>query len=118
MYSAARLMSLFELRQVVTESCAGLAALHSAGLVHRDIKPANLWLRLPLQGGERFEPGAHRDPARAHPLATVVIDFGMVRAMRVPPEVGGKFVAGTPGYIAPEQVLDPVELDGRVDVYA
>jgi serine/threonine protein kinase len=48
----------------------------------------------------------------------VVIDFGMVRAMRVPPEVGGKFVAGTPGYIAPEQVLDPVELDGRADVYA
>ena len=38
--------------------------------------------------------------------------------MRVPPDVGGKFVAGTAGYIAPEQVLDPVELDGRVDVYA
>ena len=43
-------MTLFELRQVVLESCAGLAALHSAGLVHRDIKPANLWLRLPLAG--------------------------------------------------------------------
>ncbi len=48
----------------------------------------------------------------------MVIDFGMVRAMRVPADAGGKFVAGTPGYIAPEQVLDPVELDGRVDVYA
>jgi len=24
--------------------------------VHRDIKPANLWLRLPLRGGERFDP--------------------------------------------------------------
>lgn len=117
-YAQARPMTLFELRQVVTESCAGLAALHAAGLVHRDIKPANLWLRLPLAGGEHFEPEKHRDPARVHPLATVVIDFGMVRAMRVPPEVGGKFVAGTPGYIAPEQVLDPVELDGRADVYA
>src|SRR5690606_14698187 len=65
-----------------------------------------------------FDPEKHRDPARAQPLSTVVIDFGMVRAMRVPPEVGGRFVAGTPGYIAPEQVLDPVELDGRADVYS
>ena len=48
----------------------------------------------------------------------MVIDFGMVRAMKVSAEVGGKFVAGTPGYIAPEQVLDPVELDPRADVYA
>jgi tRNA A-37 threonylcarbamoyl transferase component Bud32 len=117
-YSGARLMTLFELRQVVLESCAGLAALHSAGLVHRDIKPANLWLRLPLKGGEKFDPEKHRDPAHATPLSTVVIDFGMVRAIRVPPEVGGKFVAGTAGYIAPEQVLDPVELDPRSDVYA
>jgi serine/threonine-protein kinase len=48
----------------------------------------------------------------------VVIDFGMVRAARVPPDAAGRFVAGTAGYIAPEQVLDPVELDGRADVYA
>ena len=117
-YAHARAMTFFELRQVVLDACAGLAALHGAGLVHRDIKPANLWLRLPLAGGERFEPDKHRDPARAQPLATVVIDFGMVRAIRVPAEVGGRFVAGTPGYIAPEQVLDPVELDPRSDVYA
>ncbi len=117
-YSTGRLMTLFELRQVVLEACAGLAALHNAGLVHRDIKPANLWLRLPLRGGEKFDAEKHRDPARTPPLATVVIDFGMVRAMRVPPEASGRFVAGTPGYIAPEQVLDPVELDGRADVYA
>ncbi|MBX3271643.1 MAG: serine/threonine protein kinase [Sandaracinaceae bacterium] len=118
MYAGAQLMTLFELRKVVVETCAGLTALHSAGLVHRDVKPANIWLRLPLAGGERFDPQKHRDPAHATPLATVLIDFGMVRAMRVPPDVGGKFVAGTPGYIAPEQVLDPVELDGRADVYA
>ena len=117
-YAGARLMSLFELRQTVLESCAGLSALHGAGLVHRDIKPANIWLRLPLAGGTRFEPDKHRDPALTQPLATVVIDFGMVRAVRVPADVGGRFVAGTAGYIAPEQVLDPVELDPRADVYA
>src|SRR5207248_666393 len=95
-YATAKPMSLFELRQVVVESCAGLAALHGAGLVHRDIKPANLYLRLPLAGGERFEGDKHRDPARAQPLSTVVIDFGMVRAIRVPAEVGGRFVAEPP----------------------
>jgi serine/threonine-protein kinase len=116
-YATARNMTLFELRQVVLESCAGLAALHAGGLVHRDVKPANLWLRLPLGGGEKFDPDTHRDPAHTPPLATVVIDFGMVRAIRVPAEVGGRFVAGTAGYIAPEQVLDPVELDPRADVY-
>ena len=117
-YAAAHLMSLWELRQIVGETCAGLAALHGAGLVHRDIKPANIWLRLPLAGGQKFDPVAHRDPAKIQPLSSVVIDFGMVRAIRVPPEVGGRFVAGTAGYIAPEQVLDPVELDVRSDVYA
>jgi hypothetical protein len=117
-YSHAKPMTLFELRQVVLESCAGLAALHSAGLVHRDIKPANIWLRLPLGGGQRFDPHKHRDPAHTQPLSSVVIDFGMVRAVRVPADSSGRFVAGTAGYIAPEQVLDPVELDPRSDVYA
>src|SRR5262249_56756323 len=45
-YSVAKRMSLFELRQVVHETCAGLSALHGAGLVHRDIKPAHIWLPL------------------------------------------------------------------------
>ncbi|MEM1418330.1 MAG: serine/threonine-protein kinase, partial [Myxococcota bacterium] len=117
-YSRAKPMSLFELRKSVEETCAGLSALHNAGLVHRDIKPANLYLRLPLAGGVRFDPEKHRNPAHTTPLATVIIDFGMVRAQKVAAEVGGRFVAGTAGYIAPEQVLDPVELDGRADVYS
>ncbi len=116
-YATAKLMSLFELRQIVVEACAGLASLHGAKLVHRDVKPANIWLRLPLAGGERFDPLKHRDPAHTPPLSAVVIDFGMVRATRIAPDAAGRFVAGTPGYIAPEQVLDPVELDPRSDVY-
>src|SRR5690606_22586088 len=96
-YSSARLMSLFELRQVVLEACGGFTALHQAGLVHRDIKPANLWLRPPLTGGTRSDPEKHRDPARTPPLAPVVIDLGMVLAMKAAHESAGRFVAGTPG---------------------
>ncbi len=117
-YAKAKLLSLFEARQMVLDACAGLAALHGAHLVHRDIKPANIWLRLPLAHGEAFDPAKHRDPATVRPLSAVVIDFGMVRPMRVSTDAGGRFVAGTPGYIAPDQVLDPIELDGRADVYA
>jgi eukaryotic-like serine/threonine-protein kinase len=117
-YSHAKLLSFAELVPIVLDTCAGLAALHGAKLVHRDIKPANIWLRLPLAHGEKFAAEAHRDPAKARPLSAVVIDFGMVRPMRVSAETSGRFVAGTPGYIAPDQVLDPVELDGRADVYA
>src|SRR5690606_12421812 len=47
-----------------------------------------------------------------------IIDFGMVRPMKVAPDAAGRIVAGTPGYIAQDQVLHPVELDGRADVYA
>lgn len=117
-YSQAKLMSLSELGPVVLDSCSGLAALHGAGLVHRDIKPANIWLRLPLNKGETFDPQKHRDPAVARPLNAAIIDFGMVRPMEVGEEAAGKFVAGTPGYIAPDQVLDPVVLDGRADIYS
>lgn len=117
-YAAAKPLSLFELRQIVLDTCAGLSSLHGAGLVHRDIKPANIWLRLPLQKGESFDPNKHRDPATTRPLNAAIIDFGMVRPMRVAADAAGRFVAGTPGYIAPDQVLDPVELDGRADVYA
>lgn len=117
-YCQAKLLTLDELKPIVLDTCAGLAALHGAGLVHRDIKPANIWLRLPLEQGVSFSPEQHRSAPNMRPLSAVLIDFGMVRPMKVPADASGKFVAGTPGFIAPDQVLDPVELDGRADVYA
>lgn len=84
----------------------GLAAAHRAGLVHRDFKPENLLVR--ADG------------------TVLVTDFGLARA--VPPgdpvstrpnldESDGTETAGTPVYMAPEQLRGEA-LDARVDVYA
>jgi len=78
---------------VAREIASGLAAAHERGIVHRDLKPANVM----LDGN-----------GRAH-----VTDFGL--ASLAGTESGQ--IAGTPAYMAPEQVLgQPVT--PRTDVYA
>ena len=84
-YATAKPMSLFELRQVVLESCAGLQALHSAGLVHRDIKPANI--RVAEDGRAK------------------IMDFGVAHLASSSMTRTGSFL-GTPGYMAPEQITE------------
>ena len=100
-------MTLFELRQVVVESGAGLAALHGVGLVHRDIKPANVMLVADRDG---------RDVAK-------VLDFGFAKLVggardgRPPATTRTGEIVGTPDYMAPEQVRGG-ELSPATDVYA
>jgi serine/threonine-protein kinase len=72
--------------------CAGLAAIHDAGVVHRDIKPANI-LRMP--DGR-----------------LVVADFGMAVGAGETVTCGG----GTPNYLPPEVNLGEVH-DLRADVW-
>jgi serine/threonine protein kinase/tetratricopeptide (TPR) repeat protein len=78
--------------------CDALAALHGAGLVHRDLKPGNV---LVTAGG-----------------APMLVDFGLAvtsRRREVLDVV--REVAGTRGYMAPEQLRGEA-VDARADLYA
>ncbi|HEU5163126.1 MAG TPA: serine/threonine-protein kinase [Thermoanaerobaculia bacterium] len=74
--------------------CEGLAASHHAGIIHGDLKPANIM----IDG---------RGRAR-------VMDFGLSRRAT---EAGGATLAGTPAYMAPEQ-LEGGPPSAAADVYA
>lgn len=76
----------------------GLQYAHDAGIIHRDLKPNNVLL--------------HND-GRA-----VLADFGLARSANQDTRLTtAGFALGTPGYMAPEQVLGQ-DLDHRVDIYA
>jgi eukaryotic-like serine/threonine-protein kinase len=79
-----------------------LAFAHAKGVVHRDIKPENIRVRRDLAG-----------------LHVKVLDFGIARLMD---GVGTQLtadgsVAGTPRYMAPEQISADA-IDARTDIYA
>lgn len=76
----------------------GLQHAHDAGIVHRDLKPTNVLI--------------HTD-GRA-----MLADFGLARGAGQPTHLTTIGLAiGTPGYMAPEQVMGR-DVDRRADVYA
>ena len=82
------------LRPALAQLARALAALHAAGAVHRDVKPSNVLVTA---------------EGRA-----VLLDFGLVSAASIETTQSG---AGTPEYMAPEQVaMQPVS--GAADWYA
>ncbi|MEZ4652835.1 MAG: serine/threonine-protein kinase [Candidatus Eisenbacteria bacterium] len=81
--------------ELTRQICAGLSAAHDRGVLHRDLKPANVM----IDG---------RGIAR-------IADFGLAGAED---EIRGAEVrAGTPGYMAPEQLRGD-EVTVRSDLYA
>ncbi|GAA2665174.1 hypothetical protein GCM10010400_26520 [Streptomyces aculeolatus] len=79
-----------------------LAHAHAGGVIHRDLKPANLMLT---------------------PAGTVkLLDFGIAAALDPGPgeprlTAVGEMAPGTPGYVAPEQMLGH-RASARSDLYA
>ena len=92
-------MSIERLIPILRQVCKGLHAAHRAGIIHRDIKPENIML-LTRDRRDDF---------------VKVVDFG-IAALQTEAEVNHKR-AGTPHYIAPEQIQRR-PFDGRADMYS
>ena len=95
-----------DLHGISVALCEALAHAHARRLLHLDVKPGNVLHGCRLDG---VEPAA--DPLEGLRLA----DFGISRARG---ELEGK-LAGTPLFMAPEQILGDVEALGPwTDLYA
>lgn len=91
-------LSAPEVVRIGGEIAEGLAAAHKRGLIHRDVKPANIWLE-----GERSR--------------VKILDFGLARAAADDANLTQPgAIAGTPAYMAPEQVQGGA-IDNRSDLF-
>ncbi|MGH9310511.1 MAG: serine/threonine-protein kinase, partial [Vicinamibacterales bacterium] len=93
--------------RILKQVCHSLGEAHAAGLVHRDIKPANVYVC-------RY--GRDVDFVK-------VLDFGLVKPQQAEGQTRLDITAenaarGTPGFMAPEQVVGDRPADGRSDIYA
>ena len=104
---APRGMDLERVGRIMRQLGQALTAAHESRICHRDVKPENIMLQ---SLGESEEQAKLLDFGLAAPL-----DDG--QGENPSPEVPERKVAGTPAYMAPEQVRGE-RLDGRCDLFA
>jgi len=91
-------LELVSVLRITQQIALALEAAHDTGIVHRDIKPANILLD---RGVERVR----------------VADFGLVRVSDDASMTRSGMIAGTPLYMAPEQVKGEI-CDPRSDLFS
>ncbi|MCB9777689.1 MAG: serine/threonine protein kinase [Alphaproteobacteria bacterium] len=98
-------MDLPEALEIFEQVLAGVAAAHAQGVTHRDLKPGNILLT-----------------TRGDRVLAKVTDFGIAKVFS-DEALGGRatragVTMGTPGYMAPEQIIDSSAVDLRADIFA
>ncbi|MBW1731250.1 MAG: serine/threonine protein kinase [Deltaproteobacteria bacterium] len=82
---------------IMVQVLDALEFAHQQGIIHRDVKPANILME-------------------KHTKRPILMDFGVAKVAKGP-ETTTSIILGTPGYMAPEQILEG-DVDGRADIYA
>ena len=95
-------LDLQERISAVLQAARGLSYLHGEGILHLDVKPGNILF--------------YRDEKKA--ICAKVMDLGIALPFDGQTTPTHSRVTGTPHYMAPEQVMSPIETDVRTDVYA
>ena len=97
---------------IVPQICDALQFAHDRGIVHRDIKPENVLLN--KEGQVKI---ADFGVAKIMSGETTGAVSGSVSAPDPGRTEAGK-ILGTPQYMAPEQLSNPLEVDNRADIYS
>ncbi|MBA3455858.1 MAG: serine/threonine protein kinase [Deltaproteobacteria bacterium] len=89
---------------IVAQIGNGLTAAHDREIVHRDLKPENIFL----------------STREGNPHHVTILDFGIAKLGELDGEPTTRTgqMAGTPAYMAPEQMRNLKSVDPRTDVYA
>ena len=97
--------------RITREIAEGLRELHANGVIHRDLKPENVMLS--LTGAKLLDFGLAKALVRADDSGDVAAETGVTAegASQV------RFGSGTPGYMAPEQMMGTA-VDARADLFA
>lgn len=101
--------------KLVSQLARAVHHAHSQGIIHRDLKPSNIL----IENEQSSEEDQCLRPLQQ--LRCKIADFGLAKRMEVPGKTETGTVLGTPGYMAPENLMKHQEdktPDPTLDVYS
>lgn len=92
---------ILENLRIMRDIALAMSHVHRKGVCHRDLKPDNIIITRGSRGS-----------------VVKIIDFGICHPQGSPRRTRVGVVIGTPGYMAPEQIIPGGKIDNRTDIYA